>query len=61
MTGDEPARRRFAEPKFAECDVCRWVRSSLCRRCDAGEFFEERVRELSPDSDIRFRGPRNDD
>lgn len=56
----EKARLR-PEPKFAECEECRWLRTYNCNRCGAGEFFEERFRELNPDVDFRFRGSKNDD
>lgn len=65
---NEPAKRfsdhfreRVAEPKFPECVSCRWARSSCCSRCGAGEFFEERIRELSPDHDFRFGDSRDED
>lgn len=36
------------EQKFSGCKDCIFFRSRVCRDCDSGEHFEERVRELDP-------------
>jgi hypothetical protein len=47
-------KRRY-EPRFKECLECVHFQigntSPKCRGCDAGEFFEEDIDELDPDTD----------
>lgn len=51
----------MSRPKFPDCTDCKWFlrgRSSgrvnqnpICRECDAGEFFEQRVSNRAPTDD----------
>jgi hypothetical protein len=47
------------EPKFEDCRECqnfnRSRESALCRKCEMGEYFKERISDETPDDEELMR------